>query len=63
MKTKFLIRLLLQGKEESFDSYENRLNEEAQKMQNDNEIISVIIVPSAAADGRMYCVINYTIVI
>jgi hypothetical protein len=61
------VKLILQGRTESFEEYENRINDflkiigEGIKIQEalGSKVIQPIVVPSASSDGRMCCVLNY----
>jgi hypothetical protein len=50
------VKVVLQDKVEPFEDYQKRLNEMLLVLPRPD---MGIVVPSASADGRMCCVINY----
>lgn len=53
------VKLLLQGKVESFEEYETRLNKGLSELHENDDVDHVVVLPSAAADGRLCCCINF----
>lgn len=54
MKHYTQIEIVLQGKNESFEDYEKRLNKKMKIVSN----CIMFVTPSAACDGRLCCLIN-----
>jgi len=57
MKYTTQVKIVLQGKVESFEEYETRLNEILRTLKVDAG--RAIVLPTSANDGRMCCAINY----
>lgn len=53
-KTK--VKIVLQGSEESFEAYEERLNKILDGITDAD--MNPVVIPSASSSGRMCCVIN-----
>lgn len=56
-KTK--IKIVLQGKEQSFQDYENEINKQLAELEKKYDDCRPVVIPTAAHDGRMCCVINF----
>lgn len=56
MKT--VVRLSLQGRSQSFSDYEDSLNEQIAALEIEFPQCDLIVLPFAAHDGRICCVIN-----
>ncbi len=55
------VKVVLQGKVETFDEYETRLNKILKDLKCD--MGQTIVMPTSASDGRMCSIINYKLFI